>query len=508
MHPSAELRAAARRNAALIDRVLASRRPTLQLDQIGAVRARRSGIALVGGLSDVVVHELVLFPGLQQGLVIQLDPDEIGVVLLADNPGLRAGDLVLRTGRVMDIPVGDALLGRVVNGLGDPLDGGPALTGLQRWPVEREAPAILERSAVRRPLQTGWTVVDAMIPIGRGQRQLILGDRQTGKTSLAVDAILNQQDGDVICIYCAIGQRAAEINGVIASLENHGALARSVVVAAASHESPGLQVMTPYAATSIGEYFMTLGRDVLIVYDDLSHHARAYRELSLLLRRPPGREAYPGDIFYLHSRLLERSTMLGEEAGGGSLSALPIIETEAGDLSAYIPTNLISITDGQIVLSPEQMRRGILPAVDVGRSVSRVGGQAQLPALREVASQLKLAYTQFEEIERFSRFGTELEADTRRQLQRGGLIRRILQQRLHQPVAVAEQVALLHALEQGWLDDCSEDLLGRLQSGFAVALQDPESEARMAIEAGRGLDPPLRQALEGIWKALIADAEP
>jgi F-type H+-transporting ATPase subunit alpha len=493
--PAADLNQLAARSFGLCGAVLERHRPQLSFREVGAVRSLRPGIALVSGLAGVQADELVAFPGAARapgepplrGVVFHLDAGEVGVVLLGEYRRLKAGDEVVRTGRVMDVPVGEALLGRIVTALGEPLDGGRAPATLERWPLEREAPAILERAPVSQPLQTGWKVVDALIPIGRGQRELIIGDRQTGKTTIASDAILNQRGRDVLCIYCAIGQRSSAISEVVEALRRGGAMAYTVVVVAAGQDSPGLQVVTPYAATTMGEYFAASGRDVLIVYDDLTHHAHAYRELSLLLRRPPGREAYPGDIFYLHSRLLERSTRLSAEHGGGSLSALPIIETQAGNISAYIPTNLISITDGQIYLSPQLMRKSILPAVDVGRSVSRVGGRAQLPGLRAVAGSLRLSYAQFEEMELFTRFGTQLDAGTRELLERGRRIRRVLQQPLHRPVPAARQVAVLYAVGHGLLDGVAEEEIAAVEERLGEELDSREPGLRESIEAGEEL---------------------
>src|SRR5471032_1190193 len=373
----------------------------LTLRETGTVLAIGTGIASVSGLSGTGFEELLRFPGDLYGIAFDLTPQAIGVVLLGDSGHLRAGDAVERTGRVMDVGVGAALLGRVVDPLGRALDGGAAPPTTMRLPIERPAPPIMQRAAVGTPLQTGVKAVDALVPIGRGQRELILGDRQTGKTALAIDTILNQRGQDVVCVYCAIGQRAAALAKTLAVLRRHGAMAYTVVVASEGNEAPGLNYITPYAATSVAEFFMEAGRDVLIVYDDLTQHARSYRELSLLLRRPPGREAFPGDIFYLHARLLERAARLDAVHGGGSLSALPIVETEAQNISAYIPTNLISITDGQVYLSPALFELGVLPAIDVGLSVSRVGGKAQRPAYRAVASDLKLGYAQFQELESF-----------------------------------------------------------------------------------------------------------
>lgn len=424
---------------------------TMTPREIGIVMSVSAGIVSVSGLPNVGFEELLRFPGNLFGIAYNIDEDSIGVILLGEDALLNAGDEVERTGRVMDIPVDDAVIGRVMNPLGEMMDGKGVMTFTKRMPIERPAPAIMDRSAVVIPLQTGLKVVDALIPIGRGQRELILGDRQTGKTAIAIDAILNQHDKNVICVYCAIGQRASSIAKVVANLESKGAMDYTVVIATEGNNAPGLKYIAPYAATTIAEYFMEQGRDVLIVYDDLTHHARAYRELSLLLRRPPGREAFPGDIFYIHSRLLERSTHLSEEKGGGSLTALPIIETEAQNISAYIPTNLISITDGQIYLSPKLFELGILPAVDIGKSVSRVGGKAQLPAYRSVAN-LKLEYSQFEELETFSRFGTRLDENTRRIIEHGKRIRACLVQQELKPMSVPDQMIVLLSLTDGLFD--------------------------------------------------------
>lgn len=427
--------------------------PTLQAREIGHVSNVATGIARVTGLPNVGFEELVKFPGGLYGIAFDLGETDIGVVLLGDYWHLQAGDEVERTGRVMDVPVGTDVLGRVINPLGEALDDRGTLTCVQRLPIERPAASIMDRAPVSVPLQTGIKVIDALVPIGRGQRELILGDRQTGKTTIAVDTILNQHDQNVVCIYCAIGQRASAVAKVVASLREHGAMAYTTVVVSKGNDPPGLTYIAPYAATSIAEHFMQQGWDVLVVYDDLTNHARAYRELSLLLRRPPGREAFPGDVFYIHSRLLERATRLRPAFGGGSLTALPIIETEAQNMSAYIPTNLISITDGQIYLSPKLFELGILPAVDVGRSVSRVGSKAQLADYRKVAGSLKLAYAQFEELEGFARFGTRLDDNTRKILAHGQRIRACLQQSEHAPVPVTAQISLLQALSEGKFDD-------------------------------------------------------
>lgn len=427
--------------------------PQLRPREVGTITSIATGIAKVSGLPGVGFEEVLKFSDDMYGIAFNVDEAEIGVVLLGDYWHLQAGDEVERRGHVVDVPVGDGLIGRIINPMGRPLDGKGPVISSTRLPVERPAPPIMDRAPVTVPLQTGIKVIDALIPVGRGQRELILGDRQTGKTAIALDTILNQRDQNVLCVYCAIGQRASGVAKVIATLREKGAMDYTVVVVTEGNDPPGLAYIAPYAATSIAEHFMEQGRDVLIVYDDLTHHARAYRELSLLLRRPPGREAFPGDIFYIHSRLLERATHLRPELGGGSLTALPIIESEAQDISAYIPTNLISITDGQIYLSPSLFELGVLPAVDVGKSVSRVGGKAQRAAYRAVTGDLKLAYAQFEELENFSRFGTRLDDDTRKLIEHGRRIRASLKQPESAPVSVPAQIAVLLALTAGLFDD-------------------------------------------------------
>jgi F-type H+-transporting ATPase subunit alpha len=474
--------------------------------EIGIIISVATGVARVSGLPGVGFEELLKFPGGIYGIAFNVDEEGIGAVLLGDYWHLQAGDEVERCGHVVDVPVGESLIGRIITPLGDPLDGMGALATTQRLPVERPSPAIMDRAAVSVPLQTGIKVIDALIPVGRGQRELILGDRQTGKTAIALDTILNQRGKDVLCVYCAIGQRASGVAKVIAKLRDEGALEYTVVVVTEGNEPPGLAYLAPYAATSIAEYFMEKGRDVLIVYDDLTHHARAYRELSLLLRRPPGREAFPGDIFYIHSRLLERATHLSDELGGGSLTALPIIETEAQDMSAYIPTNLISITDGQIYLSPELFELGVLPAVDVGKSVSRVGGKAQRAAYRSVTVDLKLAYAQFEELETFARFGARLDEQTLAMIEHGRRIRACLMQSEFAPVSMAEQILVLIALTAAQFDSIPlpqmpaaeqavrqaadqlpDDMLARLASTEKLSKQDKTSLLQLAKQALKGL---------------------
>ena len=453
--------------------------PQLEPREIGTLTTLSTGIAKVSGLSGVGFEELVEFPGGVFGIAFNLDEHEIGVVLLGEHWHLRAGDEVQRTGRVMDVVVGEGLIGRVLDPLGRPLDGGGPVAVEGRLPIERPATAIMDRGPVTVPLQTGLRVVDALIPVGRGQRELILGDRQTGKTAIAVDTILNQKGQDVVCVYCVIGQRASAVAKTVALLRGQAAMDYTVVVVSEGNDPPGLTYVAPYAATSIAEHFMEAGRDVLIVYDDLTQHARAYRELSLLLRRPPGREAFPGDVFYLHSRLLERATRLRPELGGGSLTALPIIETEAQDISAYIPTNLISITDGQIYLSPSLFELGVLPAVDVGKSVSRVGGKAQRPVYRTVAGDLKLAYAQFEELETFARFGARVDEDSRKIIEHGRRIRACLKQPESSPVAVPAQITVLLALTEGLFDPVpieqmadAEQALSKATASIPAALSE------------------------------------
>jgi len=483
--------------------------PQLQPHEVGHISSIAAGIAKVSGLPGVGFEEVLKFPGGIEGIAFNVDDDEIGVVLLGNYWKLHAGDPVERGGHVVNVPVGEQLLGRVIDPTGRPIDGLGPLSAGERLPIERPAAQIMDRAPVTVPLQTGIKVIDALIPVGRGQRELILGDRQTGKTAIALDTILNQRDKSVICVYCAIGQRASGVAKVIAALREKGALAYTVVVVTEGNDPPGLAYIAPYSATSIAEHFMEQGRDVLVVYDDLTHHARAYRELSLLLRRPPGREAFPGDIFYIHSRLLERATHLRPELGGGSLTALPIIETEAQDISAYIPTNLISITDGQIYLSPNLFELGVLPAVDVGKSVSRVGGKAQHTAYRAVAGDLKLAYAQFEELETFSRFGARLDEATRQLIEHGRRIRACLKQHEFSPLPVPMQISVLLALTDGLFDrvllermdeaeqavcaaaaEIPAELVGRFATADKLSDADRVLITQLAAQALAGFVPP------------------
>ncbi|MET3106801.1 F-type H+-transporting ATPase subunit alpha [Oxalobacteraceae bacterium GrIS 1.18] len=470
---------------AMVTKARANYVAPFQAREVGNIASVSTGIAIVTGLPSVGFDELIAFPGGLFGIAFNLDATEIGVVLLGDYSTLQAGDEVRRTGRVMDIGVGDALLGRVIDPLGRPLDGLGIVATTQRLPIEREAKAIMDRAPVSVPLQSGIKVIDALVPIGRGQRELILGDRKTGKTSIALDTILNQREHNVLCIYCAIGQRASAVAKVVADLRSHGALDYTVVMVSEGNSAPGLTYIAPYAATSIAEHFMESGRDVLIVYDDLTQHARAYRELSLLLRRPPGREAFPGDVFYIHSRLLERATHLSQKLGGGSLTALPIIETEAEDISAYIPTNLISITDGQLYLSPNLFELGILPAVDVAKSVSRVGGKAQLGTYRSVVGTLKLDYAQFEELESFARFGTRLDAASKKTINHGLRIRAYLKQPLFSPLTTSAQICVLLALTSGLYDAIPLEKIAAAEAALrtATSLIPPEVQQRLITAA-------------------------
>lgn len=482
--------------------------PQLDLHEIGTITTVSTGIATVEGLPGAGYDELLEFPGGVFGIAFNLDEHEIGVVLLGDYAHLQAGDEVKRTGRVMDVPVGDGLLGRVVDPLGRPLDGKGAVASDERLPIERPAARIMDRAPVTVPLQTGLKVIDALIPIGRGQRELILGDRQTGKTAIAIDTILNQRGKDMLCVYCAIGQRASAVAKAVAVLSEKGAMEYTVVVVTEGNDPPGLAYIAPYAATSIAECFMEAGRDVLIVYDDFTQHARAYRELSLLLRRPPGREAFPGDIFYMHSRLLERSTHLSEDCGGGSLTALPIIETEAQNISAYIPTNLISITDGQIYLSPSLFELGVLPAVDVGKSVSRVGGKAQRNVYRAVAGDLKLAYAQFEELEAFARFGARLDDDTRKTIEHGRRIRACLKQPEYSPVPVPAQITILLALTAKLFDTVPLDQMKLAEKAVLDAAESIPAEVIARFETADKLSDADREIIIDLAAQALESFEP
>lgn len=493
----------------LIQALLDSPPPTPQLSEIGRLTEVGDGVAIVAGLARALSDELLEFASGVSGIVFDLEPDRLGVVLLGPSESLRLGEDVRRTGRVVSVPVGRSLLGRVVDGLGRPRDGLPEIQANLLRPIEVEAPGILQRSAVVRPLATGLKVIDATVPVGLGQRELIVGDRQTGKTSIAVDAILNQRDTGVLCLYCAIGQRGDAVAKVMGALQDGGMMDNSVILVAGDEDAPGLAYIAPYAAMSIAESFAAEGRDVLVVMDDLTRHAHAYRELSLLLRRPPGREAFPGDIFYVHARLLERAGQFSKSMGGGSITALPIVETQAENLSAYIPTNLISITDGQIYLSPRLVRRNQFPAVDLGVSVSRVGGKAQARAFREVAGNLRVTLSQFEELEEFARFGTRLDTATRSRLVRGAAVRASLRQPERDPMPASEQLAVLLAAMDGLLDDLDETRASAAMMVIRTAIRDDDHGLSAVIASNAQLSEDSRaQIIAAARAALSPGLEP
>ena len=438
----------------------------MEVSDVGTVIQVADGIARIHGLENAMQGELLEFPGDVFGMVLNLEEDNVGAVLLGDHKNINEGDTVKTTGRVVEVPVGDCMLGRVVNALGQPIDGkGPINTDKFRQ-IERVASGVISRKSVDTPLQTGIKAIDSMIPIGRGQRELIIGDRQTGKTAIAIDTIINQKGKGVKCIYVAIGQKASTVAGIVKTLEEHGAFAYTTVVASTASELAPLQYIAPYAGCAIGEEWMENGEDVLVVYDDLSKHATAYRTLSLLLKRPPGREAYPGDVFYLHSRLLERAARLSDELGGGSLTALPIIETQAGDVSAYIPTNVISITDGQIYLETEAFNAGFRPAVNAGLSVSRVGGAAQIKAMKKIAAPIRVELAQYRELAAFAQFGSELDADTKEKLDQGERIKEVLKQPQYQPMPVEEQIMIIYAVTKKYLLDVPVKRIQEFEKGF------------------------------------------
>jgi F-type H+/Na+-transporting ATPase subunit alpha len=470
----------------------------LAVQEVGVVRQVGDGVASVGGLPQATTDELVLFSNGVQGLVMNLDTIHLDSILLGSDVGIQGGDTVWATGRRIMVPVGDRLLGRVISPLGEPLDDKGALFVDERRFIERQAPGVVERQPVSVPLHTGIKAIDAMIPIGRGQRELIIGDRQTGKTSIALDAIINQRDTGVICIYVSIGQRKSSVLQALRILEEAGALDHTVVMMAPPDDPPAQVYLAPYAGVTIAESFLDRGHDVLIVYDDLSKHADAYRELSLLLRRPPGREAYPGDVFYLHARLLERACALNAEEGGGSITALPIVETRRGNISAYIPTNLISITDGQIYVSAELFNENIKPGVDVGQSVSRVGGAAQTQIMRRVSGQLRLTLSQYQEVAHFARFGTEIDRATRQQITRGERLREVLNQPAYHPLPLARQVLILRAVDLGYLDEIDVDQIGRYeQELWDYTLSEHRGLIR-AIEDRRRMTSEIEQDLRNV----------
>ena len=450
---------------------------------VGTVIEVHDGIARVFGLSAVMSSELVQFSNGVMGMALNLEEDTVGVVVLGDETGLKEGDQVQTTGRLAEVPVGDGLIGRVVNSLGEPIDGKGPIDATGTRPVERIAPNVVARQGVRQSMATGIKALDSMIPIGRGQRELIIGDRGTGKTAVALDSIIDQQKGDVLCVYVAIGQKASKVAQVVGVLEQHGAMDHTIVVAANATDAAALQYLAPYAGCAMAEEFMARGQDVLIVYDDLTKHAWAYRQISLLLRRPPGREAYPGDVFYLHSRLLERAAKLSEEHGGGSITALPIIETQANDISAYIPTNVISITDGQIYLESDLFYAGVRPAVNVGLSVSRVGSSAQIRPMRQIAGRMKLDYAQYRELAAFAQFGSDLDPATRATIERGSRITEVFKQTQFQPMRVEQQVEIMFAVTNGFLDDVPVDKVHDWEAGFHRYMTASHPEIGEAIKA-------------------------
>ncbi len=473
----------------------------LETNETGTVIVVGDGIATVSGLNKCMSNELLEFPNGEFGMAQNLNEDSVSVVILGDDGGIKEGDTVRRTGRVVSVPVGAGLIGRVVNALGQPIDGKGAIVNEGYRSIEMPAPGIIDREPVNKPLQTGIKAIDSMIPIGRGQRELIIGDRQTGKTTIATDTILNQKGKDVICIYVAIGQKRSTVAQIVETFERGGAMDYTIVVSATASELAPMQYIAPYTGCTMGEHFMHQGKDVLVIYDDLSKHAVAYRAISLLIRRPPGREAYPGDVFYLHSRLLERAAHMSQEKGGGSLTALPIIETQAGDVSAYIPTNVISITDGQIFLETELFNAGVMPAVNPGISVSRVGGSAQIKAMKKVSGSLKLLYSQYRELQSFAQFGSDLDADTKSRLALGERIVEVLKQRNGAPVEVAHQVCIIYAVTNGYLNNIAVSDIPEFEKQLFEHMENHAGEALASIrQTGK-----LEQAAEDALKAALSE---
>ncbi len=476
----------------------------LESSETGVVILVGDGIARVSGLDKCMAGELVEFPNGAYGMAQNLEEDTVSLVVLGNDNGIKEGDVVKRTGKVVSVPVGENLIGRVVNALGTPVDGKGAIQAASYQPIESPAPGIIDREPVNKPLQTGIKAIDSMIPIGRGQRELIIGDRQTGKTTIATDTILNQKGKDVICIYVAIGQKQSTVAQIVNNLTLGGAMAYTIVVSATASELAPMQYIAPYTGCTMGEYFMNKGKDVLVIYDDLSKHAVAYRAISLLIRRPPGREAYPGDVFYLHSRLLERAAHLSPKKGGGSLTALPIIETQAGDVSAYIPTNVISITDGQIFLESELFNAGVMPAVNPGISVSRVGGAAQIKAMKKVSGSLKLLYSQYRELQSFAQFGSDLDADTKSRLALGERIVEVLKQKNNAPVEVAHQVCILYAVTNGYLKDLAVSQIPEFEQQLQEFLENQHPEVLKPIRDTGKLEPDTEEALKAALTELLA----
>ena len=477
----------------------------LEVSQTGIVILVGDGIAKASGLEECMAGELVEFPNGEYGMAQNLEEDTVSIVILGSDSGIKEGDIVKRTGRVVSVPVGQSLIGRVVNALGEPIDGKGSITAEDYRPIEMPAPGIIDREPVNVPLQTGIKAIDSMIPIGRGQRELIIGDRQTGKTTIATDTILNQKGKNVICIYVAIGQKRSTVAQIVSNLTLGGAMDYTIVVSATASELAPMQYIAPYTGCAMGEHFMHQGKDVLVVYDDLSKHAVAYRAISLLIRRPPGREAYPGDVFYLHSRLLERAAHLSKENGGGSLTALPIIETQAGDVSAYIPTNVISITDGQIFLESELFNAGVMPAVNPGISVSRVGGAAQIKAMKKVAGSLKLLYSQYRELQSFAQFGSDLDADTKARLALGQRIVEVLKQKNNAPVAVTHQVCILYAVINGYLNDIDVDKIAEFELRLREFMDNRYPNVLSEIETTGKLEQEAEQQLKTALGELVCE---
>ena len=478
----------------------------LEVSETGVVILVGDGIAKASGLDNCMAGELVEFPDGSFGMAQNLEEDTVSIVILGSDQGIKEGDIVKRTGRVVSVPVGEKLIGRVVNALGEPIDGKGPIEAEGYRAIEMPAPGIIQRQHVSRPLQTGIKAIDSMIPIGRGQRELIIGDRQTGKTTIATDTILNQKGKNVICIYVAIGQKRSTVAQLVENLTVGGAMDYTIVVSATASELAPMQYIAPYAGCSMGEHFMHQGKDVLVIYDDLSKHAVAYRAISLLIRRPPGREAYPGDVFYLHSRLLERAAQLSDKLGGGSLTALPIIETQAGDVSAYIPTNVISITDGQIFLETELFNAGIMPAVNPGISVSRVGGDAQIKAMKKVAGSLKLLYSQYRELQSFAQFGSDLDADTKARLALGERIVAVLKQRNNAPAEVAHQVCIIYAVTKGYLNDIEVDQIPEFERRLGEFMDNSQySSVLSAIRESGKLEPETEEGLKAALNELVAE---
>ena len=476
----------------------------IEVSETGVVILVGDGIAKASGLDKCMAGELVEFPDGSYGMAQNLEEETVSIVILGSDQGIKEGDIVKRTGKVVSVPVGKNLIGRVVNALGEPIDGKGSIEAEAFRAIESPAPGIIERKHVSVPLQTGIKAIDSMIPIGRGQRELIIGDRQTGKTTIATDTILNQKGKDVICIYVAIGQKRSTVAQVVENLTQGGAMDYTIVVSATASELAPMQYIAPYSGCTMGEYFMHQGKDVLVIYDDLSKHAVAYRAISLLIRRPPGREAYPGDVFYLHSRLLERAAQLSPELGGGSLTALPIIETQAGDVSAYIPTNVISITDGQIFLETELFNSGIMPAVNPGISVSRVGGDAQIKAMKKVAGSLKLLYSQYRELQSFAQFGSDLDADTKQRLALGERIVAVLKQKNNSPKEVAQQVCIIYAVTRGYLTEIALDQIPEFEKRLGEHMDNFYPQALEAIRSSGKLEPDTEETLKKALDELVA----